>query len=264
MAAPWQELGDRVFRRKYDDLRFNVGAVLGAEGVLIVDSRASEKQGREIVEDLRKVTDLPVRWVVNTHYHWDHAWGNMVFRDCPIWGHEACRTVMLTVDQAEIDRWAAEFPAYADDFKGLEIVPPDQVFTDSATIDLGGRSVTLQYFGLGHTNSDIAIHVPDANVLFAGDLLEEGAPPWYGDSFPLEWPETAEQLLPLATGNVVPGHGETVDRWAVERQVLEIGQVAQLIRQVKSGAMSRESAVKLSPYPDDVFDLAMTRADAKP
>jgi glyoxylase-like metal-dependent hydrolase (beta-lactamase superfamily II) len=55
--------------------------VLGADGVLIVDSRSSAKQAQEIVEDLKALTPLPVRWVVDTHYHWDHAWGNVVFRE---------------------------------------------------------------------------------------------------------------------------------------------------------------------------------------
>jgi glyoxylase-like metal-dependent hydrolase (beta-lactamase superfamily II) len=169
---------------------------------------------------------------------------------------------MLTVDKAALDQAAQDFPLFADEFDGLEIVPPDNTFAESQTLDIGGREVVLQYFGLGHTNSDIAIHVPDANVLFAGDLLEEGAPPWYGDSFPLEWPETVERMLPLATGNVVPGHGDVIDRWYSERQLLELTQVAQLVRRVEAEEMSVESARKLCPYPAEVFDTALERVRA--
>src|SRR5439155_572095 len=76
------------------------------------------------------------------------------------------------------------------------IDPPERTFEERATIEVGDRVVELSYHGRAHTDGDIAIVIPDADVLFAGDLLEEGAPPSFGDSFPLEWPATVEQLLP--------------------------------------------------------------------
>lgn len=88
---PWQEIGTNVYRRQYEHLDLNVGAVIGSGGLLVVDTRASHHQGRELQADLKKLTRLPVRWVVNTHFHWDHCWGNAVFQSAELWGHVNCR-----------------------------------------------------------------------------------------------------------------------------------------------------------------------------
>jgi glyoxylase-like metal-dependent hydrolase (beta-lactamase superfamily II) len=259
MPAPWDEVGDRIFRRRYEALRFNVGAVLGAEGVLILDTRASAVQAQELLADLRKLTNLPVRWVVNTHYHWDHTWGNCEFAGIPIWGHEECRNVMAEVDDAEIEATAHQFAEYADELRGLTIVPPDRVFTEADTIDIGGRSVTMRYLGLGHTNSDIVTTVSDSDVVFAGDLIEEGTPPWFGDSFPLEWPDTVERLLPAVRGLAVPGHGGVMSPGEVGTQFEELREVARVIRMVQAGDMARDAAIVAGPYPADVMRIALGR-----
>ena len=89
------------------------------------------------------------------------------------------------------------------------IDPPDRTFTETAIVDLGDRRVELRYLGRGHTDHDIVIGVPGAGVLFAGDLLENGAVPWFGDGYPLDWPETAYPRRGAgAVGVVVPGHGD--------------------------------------------------------
>ncbi|HET9853142.1 MAG TPA: MBL fold metallo-hydrolase, partial [Candidatus Limnocylindrales bacterium] len=106
----------------------------------------------------------------------------------------------------------------------------------------------LSYLGRGHTDTDIAIEVPDANVLFAGDLLEEGATPSFGDSYPLEWPDTVERLLPLATGAVVPGHGAVGDRAFVETQLANLRALAALARDVHAGKLELEAAIVASPF----------------
>ena len=73
----WQELGDGVFRRRYDVLDLNVGVVIGGEGVLVIDTRASPRQARETIAELTELTDLPIRWVLNTHWHWATGWKNI-------------------------------------------------------------------------------------------------------------------------------------------------------------------------------------------
>ena len=97
-----------------------------------------------------------------------------------------------------------------------------------ATLDLGDRRVDLRFLGRGHTDHDVVALVPDASVLFAGDLVEEGAPPSFGDAFPLDWPATLGQLLDLAgEGPVVPGHGEVVDRDFVAGQLGDVAFLAE-------------------------------------
>jgi glyoxylase-like metal-dependent hydrolase (beta-lactamase superfamily II) len=113
---------------------------------------------------------------------------------------------------------------------------------------VGGRTVDLRYLGRGHTDSDIVVLVPDAGVLFAGDLLENPAPPYFGDGYPLDWPDTAAATLALVTGRVAPGHGEVADRGFVEGALDEFRLVASLGRAVGAGELSLEAAVGKGPY----------------
>lgn len=76
---PWDELAEGVFRRRYESLDLNIGLVVGGDGALVIDTRASHGQARVLRQDIRKVTSEPVRWVINTHYHWDHVFGNTMF-----------------------------------------------------------------------------------------------------------------------------------------------------------------------------------------
>ena len=94
-SQAWQELGDRIFRRRYPSLDLNIGVVLGADAALVVDSRATPSQARELRTELAQLTDLPVGWLFNTHYHWDHTFGNQCFSEAQLWGHEECRKMLV-------------------------------------------------------------------------------------------------------------------------------------------------------------------------
>src|SRR6478735_167300 len=205
----WSEVGDRVFVRRYAFYDQNIGAILGDDGVLIVDTRVSHRQADEILSDLRELTPLPVRAVVNTHGHNDHAFGNHRFRPAPIWGHTRCARMITETGADQIARVASAMPDLAADLAEVVLDPPDRTFEDTATVtfDAGGRAVELRYLGRGHTDNDIVVLVPDADVMFAGDLVEADATPFFGDGFPIDWPTTVEAVVDLVTGAVVPGHG---------------------------------------------------------
>ncbi|HUQ43121.1 MAG TPA: MBL fold metallo-hydrolase [Candidatus Limnocylindria bacterium] len=151
----------------------------------------------------------------------------------------------------------------AADLAEVVIDPPDRTFTDRATIEVGDRIVELSYHGRGHTNTDIVAFVPDASVLFAGDLLENDATPSFGDGYPLEWPDTAERLLPLASGAVVPGHGSVGDRAFVERQVAEFRALIALARRVHAGELDIDAAIAASPYSPETSRDPLDRALAQ-
>ena len=105
--------------------------------------------------------------------------------------------------------------------------------------------------------------MPDANVLFAGDLIENGAPPSFGDGYPIDWPATVERLLPLATGAVVPGHGAVGDRAFVESSSRRSAASPTLARQVHAGSLTIEAAIAASPFgprtPRDAFERALAQ-----
>ncbi len=255
----FDELADGVYRRRYGFLDLNVGVVVGDDGVLVVDTRASHLEADELIAELGALTSLPVRWVVNTHWHWDHTFGNARFRHAEIWGHDRCRQVLLQdPEKAKADAlgW---FPVERRaEIEEVTVVPPEKTFSDRVSLDIG-REVVLSHHGRAHTDSDIVIRVTDAKVAFFGDLVEQGAPPVFVDAYPVEWPVALEG----AVGDddiVVPGHGDVMDRQGVDDQLAELTKVATLASFVVAGEMHLEEAVTYGPYAAEVMRSALERA----
>ena len=260
--SDWLEVADRVFVRRYAFFDQNIGVVLGDEGVLLVDTRTTHRQAAEIREHLRELTARPVSVVVDTHGHADHVFGNHLFRPAPIWGHARCATMVRETGERQRAKYVGNFPDLADDLREVVVDPPELTFADRAhvEVDPGGRSVELRYLGRGHTDNDIVILVPDAGVVFAGDLLENGATPYFGDGFPLDWPATADRLVELIDGPVVPGHGDAGDRSFAERQRDEFRALAELATSVHGGELDLEAAIAEAPYGADESRPPMERA----
>ena len=261
----WTEIGDRVFVRRYRFYDQNVGVVLGDGAALLIDTRVSHRQAEELRADLRELTSLPVGVVVNTHGHSDHCFGNNLFRPAPIWGHERCVTMIETTGDRQRAATAGAIPALAAELAEVVLDPPDRTFAESATVEVepGGRMVELRHLGRGHTDNDIVVIVPDADVMFAGDLLEADATPYFGDGFPIDWPDTVGRLVELVTGPVVPGHGTVGDRAFAVRQMFEFREVAELARLVDHGLLGIDAAVLRTPYPADTALEPLTRALAQ-
>ena len=202
MTSPWQEIGDRVWVRRYEALDQTIGAVGGEAGLAVIDTRANHRLADELRDDLRELPGRVVA-VVNTHGHWDHAFGNARFATLPIWGHVRCADFIARTGEAARARLIDEHPGDADAFREVVLTPPTDTFVDAASLDLGGRQLALRYLGRGHTDNDIVAVVPDAGVLFAGDLLENAPAPGFGDSFPIAWADTGRALIELAEATVV-------------------------------------------------------------
>jgi glyoxylase-like metal-dependent hydrolase (beta-lactamase superfamily II) len=234
--------------------------ILGGRDVVVIDTRSTPSQAEEIVTGVRELTRDPVSIVINTHWHWDHTFGNSVFRPAAIWGQAQVVDRLHAEGRETIEKAAGWVPDIADDLRTVVIDPPDRTFDEHTTVEAGNRELRLTYLGRGHTNTDIAIEVLGADVLFAGDLLEEGATPSFGDSYPTEWPTTVERLLPLATGAVVPGHGKVGDRAFVAAQLEDLRANARLARQVHAGELDLDAAVEASPYSNDTARQPLERA----
>ena len=252
MAAParWTEIGDRVFVRRYAFFDQNIGVVLGRDAALVIDTRTTYPQAREILDDLRTLTSAAVEVVVDTHGHYDHAFGNRIFRPATIWGHVGCAPFMERTGDARRPRMIAELPELADDLREVEIDPPDRSFEDQAVIEVGGREVELRFLGRGHTDHDAVVLVPGTDVVFGGDLIENGAVPAFDDSYPLEWADTVDRLAPLVEGIAVPGHGDPGGADWVRDQAAALRAVADLGRRMAAGELELDDAVELTPYPD--------------
>ncbi|GAA4673145.1 MBL fold metallo-hydrolase [Pseudonocardia yuanmonensis] len=246
----WVELGDGVLARRHAELDLTTGLVLGAERALVIDTRGDHVQGGELAAAVRAVTALPVT-VVLTHAHFDHCFGTAAFLPAPVLAHPGCRAALERTGAAQRDHWVAHYRAHGDTgtaaaLAATEPVPPDPA---PATLDLGGREVALVAPGPGHTDHDLAVHVRDAGVLFAGDLLESGAPPDYEDAHPLGWADAVAALLALGAAVHVPGHGDPMTRAQARAQHAELAEVAALARAVAAGELTEVEAEARSPHP---------------
>ena len=245
----FDELADGVFRRQYEFLALNIGVVIGDEGVLIIDSRESHEAAHELAADIRTLTPSPVRWVVNTHWHWDHTFGNAVFPDATIWGHRGCRDRLLEDDAAarlDARRWMPE--RRWDEVDRVDIVAPTETFNALASIDVGNKMIEVSFHGRGHTDNDVVIHVD--GVTFMGDLVEGGGTPYMGDGYLLDWPGTLSAIEPAVQPVVVPGHGDVrTCRWLLDQKGI-MEQIAQRLRDVLYDGRSLEDASRSGPFPE--------------
>ena len=250
VADGWVEIGDRVFVHRYEFYDQNIGVVLGDGEALVIDTRSTYVQARQIQADLAELTAFPVTVVVDTHGHFDHAYGNAIFRPATIWGHERCVGFMRRTGERRKTEIAREEPSLAPDLAEIVIDPPDRTFADTATIEVGGRPLELAYLGRGHTDHDIVIAVPGADVLFAGDLIEQGNVPSFGDGYPLDWADTAAVLVTQVTGVVVPGHGDHGGLAFAQSQAASLADLVALAREVHAGERTLADAIAAHPFPD--------------
>lgn len=278
-TTAWREVADRVFQRRYQPCDVTVGVVVGGDGLAVVDTRCSLAEARELREHLRQLSSAPVRWVVNTHVHFDHVWGNAEFaapRQTPpaeFWGHTATAAAMnRAAEDLEAAAFKAELagrgPEQAAAMAELVEIAPDRLVSAAHTLDLGDRAVELRHFGRGHTDGDLVVHIPDADALLTGDLVEQsGAPAFGGDSFPLDWAPTLDGLL-AATGPdtvFVPGHGEAVSSDFVRAQRDAIRAVAERCAALHAAGVPLAEAAATDGWPYEARQLhrAVERAYAQ-
>ena len=258
------EVADRVWVARQEWYDLNVCLVRGSAGLLVVDTQGSARAARAIVDDVRALGIGEVTAVFNTHEHFDHTFGNGAFREAygpvPIHAHEVAAERTAEAGERIKGLFAEERDdPHRDDVLETEVVAPDHTFSSVRVLDLGDRLVELAHPGRGHTAGDAVLRVPDADVLLAGDLVEESGPPAFGvDCHPLDWPGTLDVVLNLAGSAtvVVPGHGALVDRDFVEQQRQDIAIAAQTIRDLAASGIPADRALAEGEWPFDRDVLA--------
>ena len=186
----------------------NAGIIIGNDGILVVDTLISAKQADKFIEDIRRISDKPIRYVVNTHSHLDHCFGNAEFakRGAIIVAHRATREDLLVNGEAIMKR-AKAYGLTDDDLEGTTIALPKITFTDRMDIDLGGQIVTLIYPGPSHTDGSILVYLPDKKVLFAGDILFTNYHPNLVIADIEGWGKALDLISALDIAAIIPGHG---------------------------------------------------------
>lgn len=186
----------------------NAGIVIGRDGVLVVDTLISAREASRFLAEIRAVTDKPIKYVVNTHTHLDHAFGNGVFAGlgATVISHGADRDYLAKAG-AETLKNIGNFGLKPEEMSGTEIVLPTISFADQMQIDLGDVSVELLRVAPSHTGGSIVVYVPSQKLLFAGDVLFTDFHPFLADGDIPGWCKTIDALLTMEVERIVPGHG---------------------------------------------------------
>jgi cyclase len=215
----------------------NCTAIAGRDATLLVDPLIAPAHARLVEESVGRSAKAPVRWVVLTHHHTDHALGAAWFarRGATVVAHEQCRRGMEAAHPGLIAE-RRRVPELAGLFDDAESIPPAVTFTDSLTIDLGGTEVAVRHPGHGHTPGDAIVHVPAASTAVCGDLVSNGYHVNFEDASLDGYEEGLRRLLALDASVYVPGHGAPGGREIVERQ-LEYGK--RVRRLVEEGRAAR-------------------------
>ena len=249
-AASGQELFDlqpvadgvyAALARPRTPINCNAAVVVYDEGVLVVDTHSRPTSASGLIRQIRTLTDKPVRYAVNSHFHWDHEQGNQAYpvafpKQVAIVSSEATRANLIQMgmqrvkDQIEAGprqlaelqgKIAAEADAaaratvegelrqqqeYLAEIRSLELTLPDLTFDRSMILHRPDRDIVLLFLGRGHTSGDVVAYLPKQRVVATGDLLH-GWMPFMGDSYPPEWVATLDALDKLDFDHIIGGHG---------------------------------------------------------
>ena len=205
-----QEVAPNVFAYIHSGVGWDIcnsGFIVGDDGVLVIDAMMVASQVRLYMEEIRKVTDKPIRYVVNTHHHVDHSFGNQFYLPAEIVSHRGCREALITRG-ADVGMLSERYPHYRDDWAEARLTPASITYEDKMIVHLGGKVIELLHPGPAHTYGDTLVYLPEDKVLFTGDVAFHYLTPLARDGHISNWIKVANGILNhLDATTLIPGHG---------------------------------------------------------
>ncbi len=189
----------------------NSGVIIGDEAVMIVEAQATPRLARKVIEKVREVTDLPIKFLTLTHYHAVRVLGASAYGAENIIMSDAARAMVV---ERGAEDWDSEFGRFPRLFQGHEEIPgltwPTLTFDGRLTVDLGNRRVELMHLGRAHTAGDIVVWVPDEEVMFTGDIVEYHSACYCGDGHFSDWGDTLDTIASFDPRAIAPGRGDAL------------------------------------------------------
>lgn len=229
----------------------NAGFVVGRTGILVIDTTFTPYHATEMLRLIRSVSQKPIKYVFNTHYHSDHTFGNQVF-SAKVVANRRCREIMATLVRTEwsresVRKWLEENPEFKEKLADLNITPPDVVFDREYQIDLGNLKVDLKHLG-GHTPGTSVAYVPSSKVLFAGDLMFKGRYPYIKDAHVQTWLAALGSLRQMDFDALVPGHGYLCKRDDLDNMVQYFENLLENCREFVGQGLALDEIVKRKEF----------------
>ena len=256
----------------------NSSIIVNDNDVIVVDDHVSPAAASVLLDELKDITNKPVRTVINTHFHYDHAHGNQVFgKDVEIIGHEFTREMLLggkSTGMPLYRDYLAGIPGQIEDLKKriaaepdaatkatlqtqlqvaennrasqaeLKPTPPNVTLQTRMTLHRGDREIQIRFLGRAHTAGDVVVYLPKEKVVITGDMLT-AALSNMSDAFVNEWPATLDEVKKLDFDTVLPGHGEAfTDKAKIDYFQAYLRDVWTEVSRLKQQGVSAEEAAK--------------------
>lgn len=221
------------------------------EGVLVIDTRQHPRRAQELLTAIRKTTDKPIKWVVNTHAHGDHYFGNSVFKreGATFIAHRDTAGMMKSHLPIEMKRRQGYFKQTGFDAKEVQLILPDITFDTTATITLAGRVIELLYLGPGQNPGDTLVHFPKERVIFTGGPFSKQS--WPNPSFTpsmSNWISMLRKMAAMDVDKFLGGHGDIGNKQDVLNQAQMLADFDAGMRDAVKKGLSREEIFKAAPF----------------
>jgi cyclase len=255
----------------------NSSIIVNDDDVIVVDDHVSPAAAWVLLEEIKEFTNKPIRTVINTHFHFDHAHGNQIFDPTvQIIGHEFTRRMLMSnsIGMPLYQNYLTGMPMQIDDLKKriaaesnaaakaklqtqlqvtennlasqkeLKPTPPNVTLTTQMSLFRGKREIQIRFLGRGHTAGDVVVYLPNEKVVMTGDFLTAGLSNM-SDSFPNEWADSLEALKKIDFDTVLPGHGEAfTDKAKIDYFQAYLRDVWSEVSRLKKQGVSAEDASK--------------------
>ena len=250
-AAPeLKKLTDRVYAFIGEEGGTNSGFVVTDSGVVVIDTQGPRGLALDLRKRIKEVTELPVIYVINTHYHGDHTFGNQYFREAlAIISHEETRSLLIEKDEPHRARFKGFFGE--DSLDEFTLTLPEITFSDRLVLRAGSTTFEIVHTPPAHTYGDAYVYVPGEDVVFTGDLLYKGRLPWLHDGVFSGALKAVDELIGLNASRYVPGHGDVAAKEGLleyKKYLLDLDSEVRRLKGLGKGAEEIKKEISLPAY----------------
>ncbi len=233
------------------DLSFsNCGFIVTDEGVVVVDTQLIPFFANEMIKEIKAITDKPIKYVINTHWHTDHVGGNEAFfPQARIISHEFTRKIIAKRRKEQEEGKVDESLKQLGEFK---FTPPDITFDENMTLHMGGKVIELKFFGGGHSGGDIVVYLPKGKVVFSGDLFSKGSglPNYRDDSNIDKLIKSLRKMQTLDIEKIVPGHMSIVEKKDIQVSIDKLLAFRAEVKKYVDANIPPEKAAESIKFPE--------------